>query len=358
MSHLLTLAESGRLPDPLIRLGIRLKHWRTLRRQRKATLEAQQDTLTQFLEQMRSGPIAPMPAAANEQHYEVPAAFFQLFLGPHMKYSSGYWEPPLKLGRLPHDHLEDTEAAMLRRTCERAGVEDGMRVLDLGCGWGSVSLWVAMHYPQCRVTAVSNSRLQRAFIEEKAAAAGLTNLEVHTADMNTFQAEGPYDRIISIEMFEHMRNWPALLGRLHGWLSPGGRCFLHVFAHQHHAYLFESGPDDWMGKHFFYEGMMPSNALLLYCQDHLKVERHWAVDGGHYHKTLEAWLQRLDARREEAMAILSQGYAGESQEQIGVRLQRWRMFIMACSELFRYGGGRDWHVAQYRLQRREDCHAA
>jgi cyclopropane-fatty-acyl-phospholipid synthase len=291
---------------------------------------------------MERAELAPVPHLANQQHYEVPAAFFEAVLGRHLKYSCALWEPGT-------ESLDAAEAAMLDLTCRRAGLADGQRVLELGCGWGSLSLWVAERFPRSRITAVSNSASQGAFIRARAAARGLSNLEVVTADMNGFAPAGRFDRVVSVEMFEHMRNWPTLLGRIGGWIEPDGRLFLHVFAHQRYAYRFEDeGDGDWMARHFFSGGIMPVQDLAARVGGPLEVEASWVVPGTHYARTSEAWLARLDAAWPRAVAALSGGRTRAEAER---QAQRWRLFFLACAELFGFAGGTEWVVSHARLRR-------
>lgn len=343
MSLMIDWAERGLFPDPLLRFGMRRLMAARLRGEALDRGEAQYGRFQDRLAELRDSPLALHTDAANEQHYEVPAAFFRQVLGSHLKYSCCLWTPGV-------DTLDEAEAAMLRQTCERAGLADGQDILELGCGWGSVSLWMAAHYPGSRITAVSNSASQRAFIEEQARARGLGNLRVVTADMREFAIEERFDRVVSVEMFEHMRNYCELLRRIHGWLKPGGQLFVHIFCHREYLYPFETdGEYDWMAQYFFTGGLMPSEATLAYFQDHLSLLRQWRVDGRHYEKTSNAWLARLDARRGEIEALFAEVY-GPAEAARWV--QRWRMFFLAVAELFGYAQGREWFVGHYLFQRR------
>ena len=327
MSWLETIVDSGRVPEPVLRAGIRAVCALRLREERTADRRA-------FVGGLAAAPIAIETDAANAQHYEVPARFFTLVLGPHLKYSSCYFPAGVHA-------LADAERAMLELTAARAGLADGQAILDLGCGWGSMSLWAAARFPRARITAVSNSAGQRAFIEATAAARGLTNLRVITADVRALALPPrSFDRVVSVEMFEHMRNYRDLLARIAGWLAPGGALFVHVFAHRRHAYPFEdAGASDWMARAFFTGGLMPSVALFRGFQDDLRITHEWQMGGTHYARTAEAWHANLLARRLEALDVLG-----------GARsFHRWRVFFLACAEMFGYRGGREWLVAHYRF---------
>ncbi|MCG8393049.1 MAG: cyclopropane-fatty-acyl-phospholipid synthase family protein [Pseudomonadales bacterium] len=333
---MIQMAESGLLPDGLVRFGIRRLLGQRLQQER-----SRQDRHRLELA-LRQGPVAVGQNEANEQHYEVDARFYEQVLGPYLKYSSAWWPDGV-------ENLADAEAAMLALTCERAELADGQEILELGCGWGSLSLWMAEHYPSSRITSVSNSASQKAFITGKARERGLDNLTVITADASLYRPQQPFDRVVSVEMFEHMRNHTALMDRIHDWLTPGGKLFIHVFCHRNLTYLFEDqGSSDWMARYFFTGGMMPAYDWLPHCAGRLEEEQRWAVNGKHYARTLEAWLALADKNQSGLVSLLDEIYGqGEGK----TWLQRWRMFFMACAELFDYGDGEEWFVAHYLFAR-------
>ncbi len=334
-----TVIESGLAPDFAIRAGIRRLLARRLRD------EARADGTQAFVESLRTSPLAVHTRAANEQHYELPTEFYTLCLGKRLKYSSAYYPEGV-------DTLDAAEEAMLALYAERAQLRDGQRVLELGCGWGSLSLWMAERYPNSRIVGVSNSRTQREWIEAQCRERGLANLEIRTRDANDLGADAfggeRFERIVSVEMFEHLRNWEELGRRLAAWLAPGGQLFAHVFTHVKYAYPFEvEGEDNWLGRNFFTGGMMPSHALMPRCFRELELAQEWRVGGEHYARTAEHWLQNLDRNRERALDVLRETY-GRGRERAW--LENWRVFFMACAELWKYRGGTEWIVSHYRFE--------
>jgi cyclopropane-fatty-acyl-phospholipid synthase len=344
--------DRGVLADPVLRRAIRMLLRRRLAVLRRGGVEARADRKRALLDELGSSHVAMSTDEANEQHYEVPTELFELMLGPHLKYSAGWWPEGV-------DTLAGAEEAMLALTCERADLADGQDILELGCGWGSLTLWMAERYPDARIVAVSNSATQRTHIEKSAAERGLDNVTVLTADVNRLGVdahpdvvhEGAFDRVVSVEMFEHVRNHRVLTRRIASWLRPGGRLFVHVFANHTDAYPFETGSSaDWMARHFFTDGLMPSDDLLPRVVRDLELEDHWVLSGRHYARSLRAWLDRLDEHRERALQLLGDTYGAEAAV---AWLHRWRVFTIACEELFAFGSGDEWHVSHYRFARPE-----
>jgi cyclopropane-fatty-acyl-phospholipid synthase len=338
-----TLLEKNLVPDLLIRWEIRSNCGKRIKDETVNDLELQHEKFMAFVQRLKQKPIAENTEAANLQHYEVPTRFFQLVLGKHLKYSCGYWKDGVT-------DLAQSEKDMLELTCNRAGIKNCQHILECGCGWGSLSLFMAEKFPDSKITAVSNSKTQKQFIDDQAQNRGIRNLQVITADMNTFHTEQRFDRIVSVEMFEHMRNYQHLMDKLSGFLHDTGKLFVHIFTHRELSYLYEAKDDsDWMSRYFFTGGVMPSDHLLMYFADHFKIENHWRVNGQHYSKTSEAWLRNMDKNQEEILRLFQQTYGKDEALKWWVY---WRIFFMACSELWNYNGGNEWFVSHYLFEKR------
>ena len=330
--------ERGWVPDPIVRKGIRaLVEGRLRDLPLNDSGEAERHRAA-FVEMMNRSPVAPVPELANEQHYEVPAEFYGHVLGARRKYSSCFWTAATS-------SLDEAEVASLERTSRHACLRDGQQVLELGCGWGSLTLWMAERFPGSQVTAVSNSHSQRQYIEQRAAERRLRNVRIVTADMNDFSIDRRFDRIVSVEMFEHMRNYGELCRRISRWLDPDGLFLMHIFCHRSAPYEFvDKDAADWMSRHFFTGGIMPSDDLPLAFQDDLEILKRWTWNGGHYQKTAEAWLENLDRNKAAVLRVLARTYGdGEASRW----WMRWRVFFMACAELFGFERGGQWYVNHY-----------
>lgn len=337
------LLERGLIPDPLIRFGIRGLLKDKLVEERLYQRQQGNHRKEELIKLLKESPIAVNTREANEQHYELPTKFFQLIMGRHMKYSCGFWREGVT-------DLDSSEKDMLEITVSRTEISDGQNILELGCGWGSLTLFIAEKFPHCRITGVSNSRTQRLYIESEAEKRGLKNVNIITADMNEFKIDEKFDRVVSVEMFEHMRNYDKLLAKVSNFLKPEGKLFVHIFTHHEFAYLYNEKDDaDWIAKYFFTGGVMPSDDLLLHFQDHFKLEEHWRVDGRHYQKTSEEWLKNMDRNREQIMPILASTYGSEQSQKWWVY---WRVFFMSCAELWGYNNGNEWIVSHYRFKKR------
>jgi cyclopropane-fatty-acyl-phospholipid synthase len=337
------LLETDRLPDPLIRWGIRNMLAQKVKEETKPSWEARQQALIDFVEALKRSPIAIETDAANEQHYEVPSEFFDRVLGPRKKYSSAYWHDSTRT-------LAEAEEIMLALTCKRADVQDGQTILELGCGWGSLSLWLAEKYPNATIVGVSNSRSQKVYIDAQAKARGFNNLEILTANMVHFEIDRQFDRVLSIEMFEHMKNYEQLLARISRWLKPEGKLFVHIFTHPTFAYHYEDKDGtDWLTRYFFTGGTMPSNDLLLYFQKDLGIINQWIVNGTHYQKTANAWAENMYQNRPAVEKILSTTYGADQVKKWWVY---WKVFFLACAELWGYKNGNEWMVSHYLFQKK------
>jgi cyclopropane-fatty-acyl-phospholipid synthase len=334
-----SVLATGRVPDSLLRRLIRRRLSERLQELEAAAGGDTAASLRRYAADLAAGPLLTHQDAANRQHYELPTAFFREILGPRLKYSCCYWPPG-------NQDLAAAEEAMLALTCERAGLQDGMHVLDLGCGWGSLALFVAERYPRCRVTAMSNSRTQAEHIASVRAAGDAGRVQPVTADIATFDPGRQFDRILSVEMFEHVRDYRELFFRLRRWLAPEGRVFVHVFSHARFAYTFDADdPRDWMGSRFFSGGQMPAHDLFLEFEDDLVTEERWWLPGDHYARTLEDWLLRYDDRAAAIRPLLGETYGAAATDW----WVDWRLFFLSCAETFAYGGGREWGVSHYLL---------
>ena len=339
---LIKLAEKGILPDFFIRLGIRKLCGQRLTDANDLSLKAREEKHQKWIDILMESPIALVPEKANEQHYEVPPRLFELVLGAKLKYSSGYWPQGTST-------LDDSEVEMLKLTSKRAALSDGQEVLELGCGWGSLTFHMALNYPNSKITAVSNSNDQRQFIEKKCDELKIKNIKVITADMNDFSSEKTFDRVVSIEMFEHMRNYDELLKRVSEWLKKDGKLFVHIFSHKEIAYPFEDkGEGDWMAREFFSGGQMPSHKLLTCFSSRMKIEKDWRVEGTHYEKTSLAWLNKMDENKKEVLKLFEKTYG---KNEASTWFQRWRIFFMSCEVLFGFNKGSEWGVSHYLFEK-------
>lgn len=341
----IALAEAGKIPDYLLSYGIERACAQRLKEVQFQYADDPQGELSRFIAQLESSPIAEATHEANEQHYELPPEFFGLILGPRRKYSGCEWSSGVTT-------LEEAELGALKTVAERAGIREGQRILELGCGWGSLCLYLAEQFPGSEIVSISNSSGQRKYIESQCIARKISNLTVITKDINDFQPEGKFDRIVTIEMLEHVRNYAALFTRIRDWLNSEGRLFVHVFRHKDYAYLFETeGSQNWMGRHFFTGGVMPSHNLLIKAQNSLEILQTWQVNGTNYALTADAWLDNMTRNRSLLLPILAKRY-GSGEEKIW--FQRWRMFFIACRELFGFAEGTEWGVSHYLFRKKEE----
>ena len=335
---LIKFIELGYIPDFLVRSGIRLLLKKRLKEISSSNCEKADELQSSMVSMMLGSPIAVNTDSANDQHYEVPVNFYSRILGERYKYSCCLWDDDT-------NNLDSAEIAALKKSCERAEIRDGLKILDLGCGWGSLSLWIAENYPNCSVTSVSNSSTQRDFIVNQAITNNLSNVRVIVADMNDFDIEDKFDRIVSLEMFEHMKNYQKLYKKLSGWLVEDGLFFMHIFCHKSSPYEFlDKGVNDWMTRYFFTGGIMPSDDLPLFFQDSLTIQKRWRWNGSHYANTSNAWLKNMDQKKNELMPIIADVYGHDFSQKWW---QRWRIFFMSCAELFAFNNGQEWYVAHY-----------
>lgn len=336
VEHLITFTERAPLPDIATRTGIEFLIGRT---RRQLALD-DNNTTQQFARDMAQFPIALATREANDQHYEMPARFFELILGKRRKYSCGFYENE-------RSTLDQAEENALAQTAEHAGIANGQKILELGCGWGSLTLWIAEHFPGAHITAVSNSQSQRAYILSRAKELDLQNVEVITADMNEFATKAQFDRIVSVEMFEHMSNWRELLTKVTRWLKPDGRFFMHVFTHKKLPYRFDhADKSDWIAQHFFTGGIMPSHDLIKHFDDLVELEMGWRWSGLHYERTARDWLAKFDRNDVEINEILQKVYGRDAK----LWKRRWRLFFLATMGLFGHCGGKEWGISHYLLR--------
>ena len=339
---LIKLAEKSLLPDFFIRLGIRRLCVKRLVDAKTSSAQVMEEKHQQWINTLKESPVALVPEKANEQHYEVPPRLFELVLGSNLKYSSGYWPQGTS-------SLDSSEVEMLKLSSKRASLSDGQEVLELGCGWGSLTFYIAQNFPNSKITAVSNSNDQRQFIEKKCEKLKIKNIKVITADMNDFSIDKEFDRVVSIEMFEHMRNYDKLLKRVGGWLKKDGKLFVHIFSHKEIAYPFEDeGEGDWMAREFFSGGQMPSHKLLTCFSNRMKIEKDWRVEGTHYEKTSLAWLNKMDENKAEVLKLFEKTYG---KNEASIWYQRWRIFFMSCEVLFGFNQGSEWGVSHYLFEK-------
>ena len=342
LNYLIKLAENGTLPDFLIKKGIKNLCNERLKWAELIGPDKLQEHNQDWINQLKESPIALVPEKANEQHYELPPSFFDIVLGENLKYSSGYW---------PSDktNFDESEVEMLKITCKRAELEDNLSVLELGCGWGSLTCFMAQKFPNSKITAVSNSKDQKKHIESRCKKMNLTNIEVITCDMNNFDIDKKFDRVVSVEMFEHMRNYGILLKNISKFLKDNGKLFVHIFTHHTMMYPYvDNGAGDWMAREFFSGGQMPSHNLLLNFQEDLKIEKTWKINGTHYSKTSYAWLNKMDKNKKEIIKIFNKTYGEENSK---MWFQRWRIFFLSCAVMFGMKKGSEWGVSHYRFKK-------
>jgi len=342
LNYLIKLAENGTLPDFLIKKGIKNLCNDRLKWAKSLGPDKLHEHNQEWIEELKKSPIALVPEKANEQHYELPPSFFDIVLGSNLKYSSGYWPTN-------QTTFDESEVEMLELSCKRAELKDKQDILELGCGWGSLTCFMAQKFPNSKITAVSNSKDQKKHIEARCKKLNLTNIEVITCDMNDFDIDKKFDRVVSIEMFEHMRNYGILLNNISKFLNDGGKLFVHIFTHHTLMYPYvDNGPGDWMAREFFSGGQMPSHNLLLNFQEDLKIEKTWKINGTHYSKTSYAWLNKMDNNKKEIIEIFNDTYGKDNSR---MWFQRWRIFFLSCAVMFGMENGTEWGVSHYRFRK-------
>jgi cyclopropane-fatty-acyl-phospholipid synthase len=336
------MISKGFVPDFILRKGINSLLKKRLTDEYGDKFDVTESRRHKIVQELMESPVAIETDKANDQHYMVPPEFFLNSLGSHLKYSCGHWDRAKT--------LDDAELEMLELTIKRAGIQDGDKILELGHGWGAITLFMAKKFPNSSITAVSNSKFQGDFILDRARERGLTNIKINTADVANLQLSDKYDRVISVEMFEHMRNYKELLKRISSWLSVNGTLFVHIFVHKEISYKFDVVDEtDWMSKYFFSGGIMPSEHLLYYFKDDMQVDQHWRINGTHYGKTARGWLDKMDSNKQAIMQIFESHYPkGESKKWFNY----WRIFFMSCEELWNYNKGSEWFVGHYLLKKR------
>lgn len=339
MHFIYRLLESDLVPDKVTRFGIRRMLAQKLAEEQVLCKGTDEQKLAEFAEELKSQPIAIATERANQQHYEVPTDFYKLVLGPRLKYSCAYWEAQTK-------SLAQAEEQMLSMTCERAEISNrDMQILELGCGWGSLSLWMAEKFPNANILAISNSSTQKTYIDSQIEQRQLTNLEIRTCDINDFTIDKKFDRVVSVEMFEHLKNYELLFERISNWLHADGKLFVHIFSHKKFAYHYVNvDGNDWLTEYFFTGGMMPADNLFSHFQRDLSIEKHWQLNGSHYQKTCAAWLANMDSKRAQIEPIFASTYGAQKVRKWWVY---WRLFFLACEELFNFRQGEQWIVSHY-----------
>jgi cyclopropane-fatty-acyl-phospholipid synthase len=344
------ILAKGKVPDLLLRYGVKRLVKKRVKKQNNLSIEARFEYLNQFIKELKKQPIAVQTDSANEQHYELPPEFFEKILGRNLKYSCCYWSDDLSYKKFKKQNnlqqrLDQAEDEMLKLTAERAEIGNGQNILELGCGWGSLSFYLARKFPDSRIISMSNSRDQIDFINKLAAANKVVNIRAVKADINNFNTEAKFDRIISVEMFEHMRNYQQLMQKISSFLVDEGKLFIHIFSHEFYPFIYQNKKNsDWMSRYYFSGGTMPSQDLLYYFSGDLSLEKQWALSGSHYQKTLEAWLENMDQKQEEIYPILKSTYGEQDAEKWW---NYWRLFFISSAEFFGYNDGNDWFISHY-----------